>query len=273
MFDTDQLIIVHYSQGCGGKFLINCLGLASNAVLQDKHLASLQLQGNLDTERKFKIILARLATTKNKWHDLGWGCEEYFGFNSDAYLTIVKGQLPFDPVVKLTVDHNNYFFLVSHDPVFLQKAIAVWPNANIVLVDNCNDFIARKRDSTQAQTRLIDYWNKIRDSNWSNTPPLTLAEMESLPSWMLVEITNKHNNELASYVYSVDYQAGINKIRSSLTNPVYHWDANWLLDENSTVQHLEELANNLGLDSVPNQYIRQYYQEYMITLDRIKQNG
>lgn len=273
MFNTDRLIIVHYSQGCGGKFLINCLALADNAVLQHRHLAKMQLDGHLSTAEKIKTITQKLSATQNKWYDLGWGCQEYFGFDSDTYLTQPVSQLPFDPIVEQVIEAGKYFFLVSHDPVFLNKAIAVWPNAKIVIIDHCNEFIACKRDITQTINRLKNYWDKIRGDSWPVDPPFTIESMENLPEFVLEEVQKTHNNELAAYVYSIDYQTGVEQICAKLKNTVLHWNALWTLGTDSMIQNVEMLANDLGLDPVAPQYIEQYHREYMTTLDRIKNNG
>ena len=81
MFESDKLIILNYPIGAGGKFLANCLGLAPNAVLQDRTLARQQLDGNLSPYDKFNLIMQRVSEVGKEWNDLELGCGKFFGDN------------------------------------------------------------------------------------------------------------------------------------------------------------------------------------------------
>jgi len=56
-FNTSNLVVFQFPRYAGGKFVINCLGLSDNMVLQSRSLAQRQVDGTISLEDKKKYII------------------------------------------------------------------------------------------------------------------------------------------------------------------------------------------------------------------------
>ena len=63
-FMTDRLVIVYYPLGAGGKFLINCLGLSNQCVLQSIELANNQINNQFTSIEKFQFLKFQIRIKK-----------------------------------------------------------------------------------------------------------------------------------------------------------------------------------------------------------------
>ena len=143
-FETANIVIVTYPAGAGGKFLLNCLGLSENFLLQDINLAIQQIQGLLTTEKKFNLLQQRLRKITTTWNDLDLGCRELFGVDNIRYhRPVIKAQDidSFNPELKTVIDSNCYFGSVNHSAYTLKKQLDVWNNATVIRLINTNDFV------------------------------------------------------------------------------------------------------------------------------------
>lgn len=130
-FKTKDAVLVCYAEQSGGKFLINCLGLSSQVLLQDADLAVQQLSGNLTQHDKFELLLQRIQQTKeqNYWNDLGLG---------DRRLS--------SPSLLAQISNTNYKFCFTacfvNELVMLKR---VWPQSQVINFVNELDFIQYAR--------------------------------------------------------------------------------------------------------------------------------
>lgn len=157
-FNTKNLVIVCYPPFAGGKFLISCLGLSDNCVLQDQELACKQLQKNFSTDDKINYIDDKLQQARDElvWNDLGLGCGQLFGVENDQYLNeypeIFKNRYH-NIVDSLSNSSKHLFFKVAHNTLYLDAYLKVWPNARLIVFKNYQDFI--KHRATPRNRELI----------------------------------------------------------------------------------------------------------------------
>jgi hypothetical protein len=135
----DNIILVQYPSNAGGKFLINCLGLSDQFVLQDNKLAELQIAGVLPSAKKFSILLDKLNSVTDEWNDLNLGCFRLF----KQWQFPVRIEL--DPVIKLVIENKLFLCKIAHDGLTLQMLLTAWPNAKIIYFVNYKEFINRYR--------------------------------------------------------------------------------------------------------------------------------
>ena len=171
-FETENLIIVCYPQNAGCKFLINCLGLSTDAVFQDKNLASLQLTGNYNTDNKIDYIRNKMIQTQTSWSDLDLGCQQLFGINNETYLTKIPESYLFANVIS-NLSHGDYkFFLVAHSEEYLKQYIARWPNAKLIIFEILGPSIFKSVALSTGITNLdnsINIFTRCKGSNESKS--------------------------------------------------------------------------------------------------------
>lgn len=166
-FNTDNIIIVCYPPNAGGKFLINCLGLSDNAVFQSSCLADMQLNLSFSQSDKINYLTSQLNKITNKWNDLNLGCRQLFGIENYTYFTILPENLKlgaFNPIISKLSHTNIKFFLVAHSTTTLDRYLNIWPNAKIIIFDNCTKFINYRSRSTYTliELRTNKYRNTIK---------------------------------------------------------------------------------------------------------------
>ena len=139
-FETDNLVIVCYYFNAGGKFLVNCLGLSDDAVLQDSKLSEQQLHGTLSQHNKYQYIKEKITDVEYHWSDLNLGCTQLFGISNHQYAfhsaSAIKNCGLFNKVVENLSHSNKKFFIVAHTACLLDKMLEVWPNAKIIYFNN-----------------------------------------------------------------------------------------------------------------------------------------
>jgi hypothetical protein len=142
-FDADNFVIVAFPRYAGGKFLINCLGLSDDAVLQDKSLAEKQLNGNFSHDDKINYILIKLsneADYKNQknWMDLDLGCDLLLGHYETWYEK--KEPIQYFDIVNTLSNRSEKFFIVAHKSYNVANIIKIWKNAKIIFFTNTLHF-------------------------------------------------------------------------------------------------------------------------------------
>ena len=131
--DTDKLIIVIYPPNAGGKFLINCLGLSSEALFQHHWLIERQVSNNFTPLDKFNYLMSNLENTHSEWNDLGLGCSQM----------LIDG--PSELTKKNILMSDKLFFKVYHNPVFDLSEFNNFKNARAIVLYNYLSFINVRR--------------------------------------------------------------------------------------------------------------------------------
>ena len=255
IFETDKLIILFYRPGAGGKFLANCLGLSSQAVLQDANFAQQQLDGGLDSVQKFDLIMNRLDEATVYWKDLGLGDYQYFGQSLE---NIVK-ESQLKSICKHVNDQNLFFIAVSHSIKTLERMVAMWPNAKVIEFTNSANFLRKYRNGfTDNQTR---YWNKIKGPDWPDTPPGSVKEIHALPQNIQDELATQFQDLIYKNIETVpDDVCAVVKNNHQI---MFTWDCDWYLDPESTAQSVEKIYNLLGLTDFNPDWIKLYWSKWV----------
>ena len=183
-FNTDKLIFVGFPWGAGGKFLINCLGLSDNAVLQDYEYAKQQLDGKFDKNDKINYIRKKLKEVKTDWVDLDLGCYQLTNVSNTDYLSIpsdeIKQNTNFHPVItELSQRNQEYFFMIAHTNEYFDAYFKIWANAKLIILKNC--FIMQEFRKTNIiqdidHPNCLFYW----DCNWFFDETLTQTNIKKL---------------------------------------------------------------------------------------------
>jgi hypothetical protein len=296
-FNTDKIVIVYYPSGTGGKFLLNCLALGSNSVFQDVHLVNTQFTQGLSGKQKLQILLARLNATTTHWNDLGMGNLALYGFPNTRYLEYYpehKEIWPFNEIIQNIIEHNNYFFLISHTPKYLEAMSNVWPNARLIIFENYDQFLKHNRPESVTnpivnyadtlQQQLLKYWKAIRDSSWPELPPTTVNELNLLPTYIVEEI-NQTFSEIYRYFQtdttptvvdgSITIANHLNRIINNKHN-VLRWDVDKNYNELTISDSVLELAKKIGIENIDSEDVKCYYINWKNTLQRLMtaiQNG
>ena len=265
-FQTSNIIVAHYFRGGGGKFILNCLGLSQNVVLQDEHLAEQQLSGNLSADDKHKLLLTRITDTVNKWEDLGLGCKRLFGvfdFNTD--------NLQLNPVISTLSDSDFKFCVVAHDYEDLYWVLKTWPKATIIQFQNERNFIKKYRSGSEwdIPEYLDIFWQNIRGAEWPEHAPTNLTLYKQLPKFIQNEITKVHGNEILKHYAELDSCEAIDK-KLIAEHHYCIWDCNWFLDEATTIKQIQELYKKLNLDDLNLDLVTSFYRAWIYKLNFIK---
>jgi len=279
-FNTDRSVILHYPQGAGGKFLINCLALGSNALFQDMPLAQQQLNNQLSTQQKLQMLLDRLTATNNQWNDLDMGDKNFFNVREYNYLVDhldSKMHWKFYPVVKKSIDQNFYFFSAIHRSRVLANYLLVWPNSKIILFDNVQKFINCYRPISYK--KVIQFWQQIQGDSWPTNPPKSVEELDHYPSQVVAEVNNMFP-ELYCYLPSTgiaqfNLQQEHKQTQQLIDNRnnVFRWDTDWYFSESDTIDNLIQLADRIGIENVDPDAVLVYYKKWITTLEQIKAHG
>jgi hypothetical protein len=145
-FDTENLVVVYYPQFSGGKFLINCLGLSDDAVMQSAQLAQKQLNQDLTQLDKFEFLREKFSEIDDKWNDLALGCAQLFGGPlTQDYVNLgpdtIKNSIVFNQVIETLTQGNKKFFIAAHNSKVLSGIVDLWPRCKIISFVNCQAFL------------------------------------------------------------------------------------------------------------------------------------
>jgi hypothetical protein len=145
-----QSIIACYPAFAGGKFLINCLGLSDNCVLQDRRLAQKQLDGKFWLDDKICYIRSKMDVAKQnlKRTDLDLGSGQLFGHTHET------GN--FNITIDRVVNKNWYFCHGVHGLGQLKQRLKIWPNSKIIIFKNYKKFIEERVPGHVINTNKFD---------------------------------------------------------------------------------------------------------------------
>ena len=273
--DTDRLIVAHYPQGYGGKFLLNCLGLSQHMVLQDNELARQQLAGTLNPNQKLDFLLSRLKEVKQAWCDLHLGCVQLFGCETYKFQRHHGFELRyhrFNPVIQELSHGTTYFASVAHDVWQLSNTLESWPGARVINLINADQFLELYRPSSQQ----IE-WRFLRAPDWPIEMPANLDQYLAMPEFVKQEIQDM-NLELyfikplfwrqdQDWIAQQDKQKTQELMRG---RSCWSWETDWYLDQDLFLHQLHLLYQWLGLDDFNIDLLARFHSAYLATLEKIR---
>ena len=231
-FDSDRLIIIFYKAGSGGKFIANALGLSSSTVFQDPFLAEQQLRGELSSADKLRILLERIEQNSVDWDDLRMGCNQLFGFSSDLY-------------VKDFVELKSQW---QFHPVIEQ-------------LSNSDTYFPIMANDVHVLERMLLAWPRASIIVFDN--PRTFMSVVR-PNYMPPA-------EWADYARDYD-QLELEKLKNIVQTRerVYNWDCTRFFQTDHTVQGVQELYANFGIEDFSAQSIDLFHRRWLDKLEELR---
>lgn len=255
--DCKNIFIIYYPPGAGGKFIINCLALTNDVVLQDEVLAKEDLSGNLTIRNKFDLLRNRLEKEDAyNWKDLELGDIQLFGiglpqFNKRYFL---NKKIISSAVTQLSYS-DKIFFNVCHSIQQLEVSKNIFKNAKVIQLINASAVVDRRKRNYKVQNEFkLDYyhkWKTIKGVNWGEAPT-SLEELYARQEY------DEIKNNFPELLFSIIKCFEIEKIKSEIVGD-YLWDCNNFLDETSFIKAIKKLASDIGI-SEPNMiYTKELY--------------
>jgi hypothetical protein len=226
IFQTDRCVLVAYSPGASGNFLINCLCFHSQFQPKSRRVFR-------DTQQKINFIQAQLDyQTKNsreEWRDFNMDDLRFYNVQGlwyaqgpstpferlpDQYLERHQQQLIQQGTgnIQQCVDQGLYFFKGLHRSMELDAYRRIWPHARVILLVNSDDYIStRYRDIDSPQPRVV--------------------------------------TDIAQACDSVD--------------PGLRWDCSWFLDWDAFILGYRGLLTEFGLEPENVSELQHFYQTYI----------
>lgn len=265
-FNTTNVVIAYYPRQSGGKFLLNCLGLSNQMVLQDHTIAQKQLDNKLTQQDIFDLLIGRTRNSKNVdkfWGDLDLGCGKLFGTDSLDYNS-------FHPIIDQLSKSNFLFPVIIHNFNLLTELCKIWPNAKILHLINEGNFIQKYRPNWQSvcthdQTKIDITWNAIRGESWPECSPKSVEEYNKLPEFIKKEDQQLHSHAILNL--TTDYSRTIDKL---LNNDTVRWDCDWFLDLNTFQQEIKNLYAQFRVTNFSKDMISQFYIEWLDCLESLR---
>ena len=200
--NTNNLIIINYNPGAGGKFLSSCLALSDKILPLQKLYAETKYIKKWSEEQSFKasMSLLRLSEKHGVHIEFEHG-ETIYGFN---YLDNYSSQLSKanNFFKELTNQNEYFFFLTSH---FDYKNFLHFKNAkNIIIINDEKLINIRKKSDKKKRSGLINLAKEFKnyfakeskncflfDISTIENNILFLSEIEKLCKWLKIKIQNK----------------------------------------------------------------------------------
>lgn len=244
-FNTSSIVVFQFPRYAGGKFVVNCLGLSDNMVLQRQSLAQRQVDGTISLEDKKEYIMKHLSweDAADGWADLRLGdvelcvTDESSQSNIDAAmnsLTYGKQHDDINDTVKFLSqqeDRHLLFPMISHSDTFYRER---YPNAKVIQFKNNDDFV-------RTRTSLLRDNQKPRDEEqWNN-------------------VANEISDEFKE-------KFGKNSSFILQKEADFLWDTNWFNSTEETLDGVHSLYNFLNLtdwDKVK-EVVEEYYNSWII---------
>ena len=244
-FNTSSIVVFQFPRYAGGKFVVNCLGLSDNMVLQRQSLAQRQVDGTISLEDKKEYIMKHLSweDAADGWADLRLGDVELCVTDESSQSNIVaamnsltygKQHDDINDTVKFLSqqeDRHLLFPMISHSDTFYRER---YPNAKVIQFKNNDDFV-------RTRTSLLRDNQKPRDEEqWNN-------------------VANEISDEFKE-------KFGKNSSFILQKEADFLWDTNWFNSTEETLDGVHSLYNFLNLtdwDKVK-EFVEEYYNSWII---------
>lgn len=277
-FETSHSIIVNFSYGCTGKFIVNCLGLSDDAILLHHTLAEKQLAGDFNTKQKYQFLIDSLnaVDTTKKWNDLNLSGHAFLGIGADRYSSPsylkIHDSWSYNSSVGPVTQAKKFFFYPEHYSHAIEGYLSIWKNSKIIFFNNCREWISFLRPTWKRVERgpvytpyLREYWNTIRGEQYPLDPPQSLDEVKKLPKDILDELESLFEGRIYDFfeyelLYPKFEKLEREKIYSLLNdnNATYYWNALDISNAETFLTSIKKLYKELELSLVDDEYLLSY---------------
>ena len=221
-YSTSNIVMFQFPRYAGGKFVINCLGLSDNMVLQSQSLAQTQIDGTISFENKKEYIIEHLdwEDCADGWADLRLGCIELFVADDgrhqknveeiiDCIFTRKQHDRINDTVKYLSQQEDRHllFPIVTHSSNYRR----LYPNAKTIQWKNNAEFVRKRTEllPTHRMPSAEHKWNTMNqseadfvwDTNWYNNLTQTMDGIHSLYNFLNLNDWDKVKEFVEEYYY------------------------------------------------------------------------
>lgn len=190
--NTDNLVIINYRPGAGGKFLSACLGLSKDALHLQELYAKSKYGKKWSEELSFKasMSLLRLSEKHNIHIEPSHG-ESIYGLSyiDDYHSQLSKANNFFQ---ELTNQKEYLFFLTNH---FTENFLHFQNSKNVIVINDEEILKIRKIENNKDNKieKILKNFKDcfLFDMSTVKNDELFLHEIERLCSWLRIGIENK----------------------------------------------------------------------------------
>jgi len=223
-FNYEKIIIIKYTSGGGGRFLLNCLGLSDDSILLSPTLAKMQLENRLPIEKKLKYLLWALEQSrlKKSWNELNLVEYNFFGISDHDYYEMSENDIKnfeYNDIVDQCIKNNKFIFISEHFDEYIQKLLNCWKNSKFILFENEENFIKSRNNIIQGESRKKYF-----------------------------EQTNKLN---------------LKSIEGLYDNPSYKWNSEWYFSKEKTISEIKKIYELFDMTGFNEKAISLYYDKWM----------
>jgi hypothetical protein len=193
-FQTENLILIHYNPGAGGKFLSMCLSINESVLQLQPKYAENKVLNCWSEEKSFRANFAILKLSKKYQKHLEFSHgKDLYGFSYlDNHDSILKKSNRF--FKELTWQKKYFFFLTFHfsySPNFFHFK----RSKNIIIIND--EKLLKIRKYKNKNTNYKNLLQKFEhcflfDISTIRNPSLFQNEIKNLCNWLKLEIKN-HN--------------------------------------------------------------------------------
>lgn len=249
-FNTSNIVVFQFPRYAGGKFVMNCLGLSDNMVLQHQSLAQRQVDGTVSLEDKKEYIMEHLSweDAADGWADLRLGDVELF----------VDDERPSDKNSQRDVDEamSSLYLRTQHDSI-----------------NNTVKFLSQQEDRhllfpiiRHNVTFYRGIYPNAKVIQWKNNNDFVLARTSLLPDYRMPPDEEQWNNVANEISDSFKEKFGQNATFVLQKEADFLWDTNWFNSVEETLDGINSLYNFLNLtdwDKVK-EFVEEYYNLWII---------
>lgn len=247
--NSNKIILFWHCGGDGGNFLMNCLFL-SDDILLDK----------LDLKSKIVLWNDSIQAQKNIiWKDFSYTYDYNLDdIRNDKTLLFVKVHLLSDILQCIKIFKNSKVIIFKNPLLFQRIRRCVWDGAKLI---------------NGGKGSFVGHFN--------NELPINFREFMNLEEDQKNKIIKEHNNLIKKYYENHEYSSEKRNAHQIINlidfknyprypNPFYSWDVNWYLSEKNTLDNIEILYNMLSLSGFDRKLISKFYNMWIDKMDEIK---
>jgi hypothetical protein len=210
-----NILLMHYFNGAGGKFIVNCLSMSGQVAFSNYQIA-LSYQQNKNIKNLEQALLDTIPSRDQSktWFNLEQGCHQLFGkditkivsgclstdnlFNTDIlkyeWLPIIShNKTSFDNIMQYFFKYKIFTVFLSATPNFIDCAVRLkWPEKHHCLdLDQFEEF--------NCESRLIEFDHYI--PNWDPRDLGKHQEISNLARRLNIDYNSKTANDyICKYV-------------------------------------------------------------------------